>query len=125
MGSFVLENRACITRINFDDIYFLEQRERKILFRHIHGETYVYAKIGEIDCRLYDGFFRCNKSIIINLANVIEISRAHIIFERGVILLLSEACCRNIRSRYREYAIARHAYVSRNIKTVPIQKPCN
>lgn len=111
MGSFILENRSEITRINFEDVYFLEQNQRKILFYHKQGESSVYGRVSQLDCRLHDGFFHCSVGMIINLTNIIHISSSEIVFDGGLKLSLSQAYCRRVRNAYRRYMRINNIYV--------------
>lgn len=111
MGSFILENRFAITRINFEDIYFLEQNQRKIFFYHKQGESSVYGRASQLDCKLHDGFFHCSIGMIINLTNIISIGLSEIVFDGGMKLVLSQAYCRRIRNAYRRYMCINNVYI--------------
>lgn len=87
-------------RINCNDIYYIEARGHTITVSFGNWKQEYSANIGSLESELEQcGFFRCHKSILVNLRLIQKISQSDVLMLNGETVPLS-------RHRRREFLIA-------------------
>lgn len=101
---FVIENREGKTVIPFDQIYYIEVRERKVFIRIRNKEYSKYDSMEHLLGQLPDIFVRCHRSFAFNMRHLerIRLSENTVYLEDGMMVPLSrsyksavKACMRN------------------------------
>ncbi|MCH5185245.1 MAG: response regulator transcription factor [Oscillospiraceae bacterium] len=82
---FADEKRA----VPVNDIYCIESRSHKIVLHMTDKKTEYYAKIGELEKELSDGFYRIHKGYLINLFHVTGYNKTEVIMTNGEKLPIS------------------------------------
>ncbi|QIB69025.1 LytTR family transcriptional regulator [Aminipila butyrica] len=79
----IIKFRGQVRRISLEEVVFVEQNLRKVLF-HLHSEICTtYGKLERYREHLPRGFYQCNKSYIINLDKVVKMGDQIIYFSDG------------------------------------------
>lgn len=88
-----VETREGRTRIPYDQIFYLEAREKKIYVRLRDREIPFYDTMDELEKKLPDGFIRCHRSFIVNQSYIdkILLSQSEICLLQGISVPLSRS----------------------------------
>lgn len=102
----VIENRDGKTAIPFDQIYYIEVRERKIFIRVRNKEYSRYDSMEHIMEQLPEIFVRCHRSFAFNMQHLdrVRLSENTVYLEDGMSVPLS----RSYKSAVKEYMHGRH-----------------
>ncbi len=97
----VIEGRGGKTAIPFQQIYFIEVRERKVFIRLKTKEYSQYGSMDSILKKLPDTFLRCHRSFAFNTQHLdtVKLSENAIYLEHGMMVPLS----RSYKSIIKEY----------------------
>lgn len=99
--NFVIETKEGRTFIPYNQIYYLEAREKKIFVRTLNEEYGFYASLEELAEKMPENFMRCHRSFIVNGGRIFKVAGASnmIILERGFEVPLS----RSYKPEFRNY----------------------
>lgn len=102
---FYVENKQGKYIINFDDIYFFEKQQRKVLVRGRNGELLCsfYDKFAEIKEQFPHNFLQCHNSIIVNLKKVYAIERDCFIMRGGGSIPISRSHHKMCQIKFAQY----------------------
>ncbi len=89
--------------IMFDDIYYLESQNHKIILALKAEKVKYYAKIGELEKKLRGQFYRIHKGYLINLSHVEVYNRSEVTMANGDRLPISKYKYDDFRKAYMEY----------------------
>lgn len=91
--AFIIEVRDGKTRIPYDQIYYMEAREKKIYLRLQDREMSFYGTIEELEESLPEKFIRCHRSFLVNKDYVekIMLSQNEILMSHGISVPLSRS----------------------------------
>ena len=79
----IIKFKGQVRKIGLEDVIFVEQDLRKVLF-HLHSEVCAtYGKLEKYLEQLPQEFYQCNKSYVINLEKVIKMNDQTIYFSDG------------------------------------------
>lgn len=68
-----IENRKGIFRVPFDQICYLEAREKKVFVRTLVEEMGIAGTLEKLAEKLPDNFKRCHRSFIVNTEHIVQI----------------------------------------------------
>lgn len=57
-------------KLLFEDIYYVESRDKKIIINSVDGVMEYYGKIQELENTLDNSFFRCHRCYIVNMEHI-------------------------------------------------------
>ncbi|MBQ9136710.1 MAG: LytTR family transcriptional regulator DNA-binding domain-containing protein [Lachnospiraceae bacterium] len=91
--AFILETREGKTRIPYNQIYYMEARDKKIYLRLQNKELAFYDTIEELEEKLPDTFLRCHRSFLVNQTYIekILLSQSEIILSHNMSVPLSRS----------------------------------
>ncbi len=91
--AFIVETREGKTRIPYEQIYYLEARDKKIYVRLRDRELSFYDTIEELEEKLPKEFARCHRSFIVNRRYIekIMLSQSEIGLTHGISVPLSRS----------------------------------
>lgn len=91
--AFVVETREGKTRIPYNQIYYMEARDKKIYIRLREKEMAFYDTLDELEQKLPEGFIRCHRSFLVNQIYVekILLSQSEIHLSHGMMVPLSRS----------------------------------
>lgn len=73
---FIVKNKDALTRVNFNDIYYLESSKRVVTLFTKKKIIKFYSKLDDVMTVLpQNGFIRCHQSYIVNMAEIIELDK--------------------------------------------------
>lgn len=92
-GSYVVENQSGKIVIPYDQIYFLEVRERKVIIRLKDTAYSRYDSLEHAMEQLPDTFIRCHRSFVINTRHLdtVRLSKNMIYLDHGMEIPLSRS----------------------------------
>ena len=102
---FTVKNRDEIFKIRLDDIYYFESNQRIVAVYTKKNVIEFYAKLSEVLARLPQSkFARCHQSYIVNMDEVINISKLNkcIKISKGDTLPISKSCYSDIVTRFEQ-----------------------
>lgn len=79
----VVKHNGCVTKVNIDDIYYIENFRRKIILHCKNGQMEYYGKFNQIEGSLSVGFFKCHRSYIVNMDKIVKYTKTDLILENG------------------------------------------
>lgn len=90
-GAYVVENQSGKVVIPYDQIYYVEVRERKVFIRLRNKEYSRYDSLENVMKQLSDTFIRCHRSFVFNTRHLdkVRLSENTIYLDHGMILPLS------------------------------------
>lgn len=99
-----INNHNGVTKINLDEIYYIESILRTITI-HTKNQSYVLSgKISEFEMRLKDNdFIRVHKSFLVNLGAIHNIFKDTITMDNGEKILLSKHRSKETHMRFLSY----------------------
>ena len=91
--AFILETREGKTRIPYNQIYYMEARDKKIYLRLQNKELAFYDTIEELEEKLPDIFLRCHRSFLVNQTYIekIMLSQSEILLSHNMSVPLSRS----------------------------------
>lgn len=92
------------------DIYYIEYHNRRADFFTDGASYYSYGVQQEIEERLGDNFFKCCKTLILNLDYVSRVDDFSVIFSNGATVYLNKKCVIRIKQRFAGY-LAQKKYI--------------
>lgn len=105
---FQIKMGELIKNIPYENIYYFETSEdfHKIRLSEKNGVFEFYGKLKEIE-EMHSSFFRCHKSMVINLQNVVEINKKekYVELANGVRCPISIRALRNIQHKMNEHLV--------------------
>jgi len=110
-GGFMKDNciiikfKGEVRRILPQEIVFVEQNLRKVLF-HLNSEVCgTYGKIENYMQNLPEEFYKCNKSYVINLNKVIKMGNQVIYFSDGNDIRIGRQSFHGAKKAFLEFAL--------------------
>lgn len=104
---FTIKNKDGMMRIPFEDIIFLESRQRLAILHTRKKTVEFYAKLSEVMQSLpQDEFVHCHQSYIVNLRKVTKLDKANrcFILNSGTPVEISKSNYSEILTRYSAFA---------------------
>lgn len=101
----LLKDKSVTRNVATDDIYFIESSNRKIIVYMKTGTIECYGKIGELENKLKDSFFRIHKGYLVNMKYVERYNRTQVRLKNGSSLMIS-------KYKYQEFIKAYLDYIS-------------
>ncbi|MCM1334192.1 MAG: LytTR family DNA-binding domain-containing protein [Bacteroides sp.] len=96
----LIRTRDRTVSVGADEIYYLENEMRKLAV-HTKNETLsFYGAMSKAEEQLGDGFFRCHRGYLVNLAHIAEYDSAQIVLENGERIMMSKEKYRDFVQRY-------------------------
>ena len=91
--NFVFEGKEGRIILPYNDIYYVEAREKKVFLRTLNAEYSFYSTIEQLEGELPDNFIRCHRSYIVNSAKIekIMLSQNQIVLVQGFDVPLSRS----------------------------------
>lgn len=91
--AFLVDTREGKTRVPYNQIYYLEARDKKIYLRLKDREFSFYDTIEELEEKLPGQFVRCHRSFIVNRQYIekILLSQSEIVLAHGISVPLSRS----------------------------------
>ncbi len=91
--AFILDTREGKTRIPYNQIYYMEARDKKIFVRLQNSEMAFYDTIEELEEKLPGTFIRCHRSFLVNQMFIekIMLSQSEILLSHGISVPLSRS----------------------------------
>lgn len=91
--SYIIENKDGKTILPYQEIFYLEAREKKIFLRTLNCEYGFYSTIEQLEEELPEEFVRCHRSFIVNTAKIekIMLSQNQLILTQGFSVPLSRS----------------------------------
>ncbi len=94
-------------RIDPERIYYAENMGRKVVLHLKNSQIAYYAKMRETEELLGDGFFRCHRGYLVNLAAVESYEAGSILLKNGETILMA-------KSKYNAFSAAYARFPGRN-----------
>ena len=107
-SSIPVINRSEAVRVYTSDILYIENDGRKIHIYTENGDISTYRKIDEISGLLPPAFYRCHKSLMINLEKVTKMAGGVIYFGNTASYKLGRENFSKAIQTYKRYLIDRH-----------------
>lgn len=99
----LVRTRDCSYHLDQSDIFYLESRGKKVEI-HVPGETIeVYASIGKLEEQLGNGFYRCHRGYLVNLAYIAEYRTDRIRLNNGEEVYLAKEKYQSFVKAYMRY----------------------
>lgn len=105
-----VNTRKETARVDTHDILYIETELRIVIVYTISREYRFYGKLDDVQKYLNDNFYRCHKSCIINLENILRMEDGVFFFSGGVTLRVGQNNYRHARNRYIQF-LEQHARV--------------
>ncbi len=88
--SLVLQSANVKKIVPWDNIYYIESSNHKVVLHLKEGESAYYAKIRDLELELQEQFFRIHKGYLVNLFYVDGYSKTEVTLTNGEKLLISK-----------------------------------
>ena len=75
--------------VPFPEIVYLEAQMNYTVIHTRRGEYRIKAALSDLEKKLDDGFFRCQRSFVVNLADIHTVKRDSVILKNGVVVPIS------------------------------------
>ena len=95
--------RSYNRKIPVDDVFYLEQRQRKLVVVTEEGTFSSYQKIENVEAQLNDHFYHSLKKLIVNLDKIVEVRDRTVRFQNGVQLVLGRDSYVRTKQTYAAY----------------------
>lgn len=89
--SIVIQSRNEMKKIFYRDILYIESALRKTKFHCLLEEYECYEKLDILEKKMGNGFIRCHKSFLVNLAHVNSLKRKELILDNGQYISISNS----------------------------------
>lgn len=99
----LLKNKTVTRAVAEDDIYYIESSNRKIIVYMKNEKIECYGKIGELEMKLKDSFFRIHKGYLVNMKYVEQYNRTEVRLKNGSSLMISKYKYQDFIKAYLEY----------------------
>ncbi len=99
----LLKDKTVTRTVAADDIYYIESSNRKIIVYMKNGRIECYGKIGELENKLKDSFFRIHKGYLVNMKYVERYNRTEIRLKNGNSLMISKYKYQDFIKAYLDY----------------------
>lgn len=66
-----------------DDILYIESRGKKVEIHTVRESIEIYASMEELSGQLGEGFYRCHRAYLVNMAHITEYGNDSILLENG------------------------------------------
>lgn len=99
----VLKIGGSYRKIPVEDIYYAENRGRKIVLHTRSGELEFYGKMEDLEKRLSFDFFRCHRGYLVHLQEVVGYDTAEIELQNGEKVFLAKQKYHDFVNAYLEY----------------------
>ena len=93
--------------VDADRIEYLESERRKLRLHTDGGVMEVYCSLADAQAMLPEGFVRCHKSFVVNLADVVEIGKDDILAKSGSRVPMSQKRRHEVKEALLDYLKAR------------------
>lgn len=93
--------------VDADRIEYLESERRKLRLHTDGGVMEVYCSLADAQAMLPEGFVRCHKSFVVNLADVVEIGKDDILAKSGSRVPMSQKRRYEVKEALLDYLKAR------------------
>ena len=92
--AFVVESKEGQTRIPYEQIYYIEAREKKLFLRLENKEVAFYDTLENLLQVLPANFLRCHRSFVVNKYYIekVQLSQSMIWLSHGISVPLSRSC---------------------------------
>ena len=90
-------------KILLKDIYYIESRNKKVIFHTTDGALEVYGKMEELESRLGSAFYRCHRCYLVNMEKISAYSADNIQVTNGDNLLLARKKYSDFIKSYMRY----------------------
>lgn len=94
-----LQANASLLRLPYDEITYIEVRDRKVTVHTLDGLVDFYGRLEALEKQLPDCFFRCHRSFIVNMECVISFNRTDIFLKNHQSVPVS-------KRRYQDFSAA-------------------
>ncbi len=104
-SAFLIANKDENILLEYNNIFYFEAREKKIYARTLKEEYGFYKTLDELQEELPDGFIRCHRSYIVNVALIKKINTSTNLLElkEGFTIPLSRSYKPILKDKIREY----------------------
>ena len=89
--------------VDADRIEYLESERRKLRLHTDGGVMEVYCSLADAQAMLPEGFVRCHKSFVVNLADVVEIGKDDILVKSGERVPMSQKRRHEVKEALLDY----------------------
>lgn len=103
-GQIFLQTKARSYVVQKDEILYIESRKRKVEIHTLRERISIYATMKGMEEQLGEGFFRCHRGYLVNLAYVAEYGTGTVQLQNGETVYLA-------REKYAEFARAYTKYL--------------
>ncbi len=102
-NKFLLLRKKEVSRIFFDDIYYVESVGRKIHIHSQQGETEYYEKLDTLQEQLEGDFVRCHKSYLVNMKWIQQVDYRMVTLMNGMQIPISRNRVTETKEKVFEY----------------------
>lgn len=102
----VIKAKGVSKQIPREDIYYAESNARKIILHTKNGSFTYYEKMEGLEQKLGNGFFRCHRGYLVNLAEVAGYDRSSIVLKCGEKVYLA-------KQKYHDFVDVYMSYLTR------------
>lgn len=99
----IIKTGGSYRKIPVEDIYYAENRGRKIVLHMRNAEVEFYGKMVDLEERLCDGFYRCHRGYLVNLQEVVSYDTDEIELCNGEKVFLAKQKYHDFVNTYLEY----------------------
>lgn len=89
-GSLLIKNGGLVHKVVPEDILYVENQGRKLVFHTKEGMFSCYGKMEEYEKRLPAYFFRCHRGYLISLKEVSSYDRISVVLSNGETVLMAK-----------------------------------
>ena len=105
--SLTLNVRGRTIVVDADCIEYLESERRKLRLHTDGSVVEVYCSLADAQAMLPEGFVRCHKSFVVNLADVVEVGKDDILVKSGSHVPMSQKRRHEVKEALLDYLKAR------------------